>query len=438
MLEDTLHHKLQEAQSQDEWVRAVMAALENSTYGDFFIKHGILYKDPVKELIVVPTLMEEEIIRMAHKQGHFSVKRTQEAVEKTFYIPNLSKKVIRVVKSCVECIISEGKAGKKEGFLTPINKDDKPLETYHVDHVGPIEQTSKNYNYILVVIDAFSKFVWLHPTKNTTAEGVIDRLTRQAAVFGNPKRIISDRGAAFVANTFRQYCDENGIQHLMIATGVPRGNGQVERIHKIVIPMLAKLCQEKSSSWYKHLEVVQQVMNSTPPRSTKLSPFRILTGVEMRTNKLSELNTFLEDAAIEELDQERETVRMEAKSNISKIQQENRRSFNKGRKKELNYKINELVAIKRTQYGTGLKLKPKFFGPYKVVRTLPHGRYDVEKVGDHEGPGKTSTVAEYMKKWNPQSDSAEEPSFEPNDESGWPIVGKEKKTRSGHVYNSSA
>jgi len=64
MLEDTLHYKLH------EWVRAVMAALENSTYGDFFIKHGILYKDPVKELIVVPTLMEEEIIRMAHKQGN--------------------------------------------------------------------------------------------------------------------------------------------------------------------------------------------------------------------------------------------------------------------------------------------------------------------------------------------------------------------------------
>jgi len=91
----------------------------------------------------------------------------------------------------------------------------------------------------------------------------------------------------------------------------------------------------------------------------------------MRTNKLSELNTFLEDAAIEELDQGRETVRMEAKSNISKIQQENRRSFNKGRKKELNYKINELVTIKRTQYGTGLKLKPKFFqdsSPWPIRR----------------------------------------------------------------------
>jgi len=47
-------------------------------------------------------------------------------------------------------------------------------------------------------------------------------------------------------------------------------------------------------------------MNSTAPRNTKLSPFRKLTGVEMRTYKLSKLNTFLEDAAIEELDQERE------------------------------------------------------------------------------------------------------------------------------------
>lgn len=173
-----------------------------------------------------------------------------------------------MVKSCVECIISEGKAGKKEGFLVPIHKDDKPLGTYHVDHVGPIEQNSKNYSYILVVVYAFSKFVWFHPTKNTTADGVIDRLTRQAAVFGNPKRIISDRVAAFVSNAFREYCDDNGIQHLMIATGVPRGNGQVERIHKIVIPMLTKLCLKSPASWYKHIEAIQEVINSTPPRST--------------------------------------------------------------------------------------------------------------------------------------------------------------------------
>ncbi|KAH8336618.1 hypothetical protein KR059_010418, partial [Drosophila kikkawai] len=70
-----------------------------------------------------------------------------------------------------------------------------------------------------------------------------------------------------------------------------------------------------------------------------------------------------------------------------------------------------LVAIKRTQYGTGLKLKGKYLGPYKVVKINNHGRYEVERVGQGEGPYRTKTVAEYMKP------------FGSNETSGRPNVG---------------
>jgi len=81
------------------------------------------------------------------------------------------------------------------------------------------------------------------------------------------------------------------------------------------------------------------------------------------------------------------------------LQTENKRVFDLKRKREKIYKIDDLVAIKRTQYGTGLKLKGKFLGPYKVVKINKHGSYDVEKLGDGDGPFRTSTVAEYMKPW---------------------------------------
>lgn len=76
---------------------------------------------------------------------------------------------------------------EKEGFLTPINKEDRPLGTFHVDHVGPMEITNKWYKHILVIVDAFSKFVWLYPVRSTNTEAVIDRLERQAAVLVTPK-----------------------------------------------------------------------------------------------------------------------------------------------------------------------------------------------------------------------------------------------------------
>lgn len=49
-----------------------------------------------------------------------------------------------------------------------------------------------------MVVDAFTKFVWIYPTKTTGASEVLDRLKIQQSVFGNPVRIIFDKGAAYL------------------------------------------------------------------------------------------------------------------------------------------------------------------------------------------------------------------------------------------------
>ena len=246
---------------------------------------------------------------------------------------------------------------------------------------------------------------------------MIDRLNRQSAIFGNPERIISDRGTAFTSNKFREYCKEQGINHLLISTGVPRGNGQVERINKIVISLLSKLCAEKPQNWYKYVDEVQKVINNSAPRSTKTPPFKILTGLDMRVSSQNNFRELVEDSIINELQQDREEIRIEARENIGKIQKENKKGFDKRRKEAVKYNIGELVAIKRTQFGPGLKLKKKFFGPYKVVNKLKHDRYEVEKLGEGEGPKKVNTVAEYMKRWI----------FGANTTSGLPNVGSESQ-----------
>ncbi|GFY33724.1 transposon Tf2-9 polyprotein [Trichonephila clavipes] len=71
----------------------------------------------------------------------------------------------------------------------------------------------------------------------------------------------------------------------------------------------------------------------------------------------------------------------------------------KKRKKAYQYEIGDIVAIQRTQFGTGLKLRPNFFGPYETVKVKPKDRYDVRKIGLHEGPNTTSTAADHMKMW---------------------------------------
>ncbi|GFS48055.1 retrovirus-related Pol polyprotein from transposon 17.6 [Trichonephila inaurata madagascariensis] len=135
---------------------------------------------------------------------------------------------------------SNKKTGKKEGFLNPISKVNIPLSKGHVDFIGPLPSTNKSYPHVLTVVDAFTKFTWLYPVKTVSAENALEKLKLQQKTFGNLVRIITDRGSAFTSKLFNDYCTvcEENIQHLQIATGIPRGNGQVERIHRTLIQSL--------------------------------------------------------------------------------------------------------------------------------------------------------------------------------------------------------
>jgi len=152
-----------------------------------------------------------------------------------------------------------------------------------------------------VVVDGFSKFVWLYPTRSTATAEVVSRLTKQAAIFGNPRQIVTDHGTAFTSGDFRTYCDCEKIKHILTTVGVPRGNGQVERINRIIIPLFSKLSAPYPENWFKHVDRVQQLLNATPTRSTGFSPFEVLVGQSMRLRDNFELRRLIKEEAINDI-----------------------------------------------------------------------------------------------------------------------------------------
>ncbi|GFV19659.1 transposon Tf2-6 polyprotein [Trichonephila clavipes] len=311
---DTLTSKLKNAQEEDDNIQTLKSLLEKQESEEFFERNGILYKYlNGRELIVTPKAMQAELIKLIHENGHFSVGKTEEIVKQEFFIPNLSNVVKKVIINCVPCILANKKIGKKEGFLNPISKESIPLSTYHVDFIGPLPSTNKSYQHIFTVVDAFTKFTWLYPVKTVSAESVLEKLKQQQKTFGNPIRIISDRGSAFTSKLFNDYCDEENIQHLQIATGVPRGNGQVERIHRTLIPVLTKLSLDDSTKWYKYVDRLQRILNSTISRSTKWTPFELLVGIKMRNKEDILIKDLLLEEMAKELLEQREFLRNDAK-----------------------------------------------------------------------------------------------------------------------------
>ncbi|GFY03035.1 retrovirus-related Pol polyprotein from transposon 17.6 [Trichonephila clavipes] len=113
----------------------------------------------------------------------------------------------------------------------------------------------------------------------------------------------------------------------------------------------------------------------------------------MKQKEDLQIKHLLEDELSEQFINKRETLRNEAKENILRLQAENKKQYNKHRKPAYNYKPGDTVAIQRTQFGTGLKLRPKYFGPYEVTKVNKHDRYEVQKIGQHEGPNFTCSPA---------------------------------------------
>lgn len=77
-----------------------------------------------------------------------------------------------------------------------------------------------------------------------------------------------------------------------------------------------------------------------------------------------------------------------------------RRTFNQKRKKVTTYKTGDLVAIKNSQAGPGLKFHPKLPGPYRMVKVLRNDRYMDQRKGEHKGPQTASTLTDHMKLWD--------------------------------------
>lgn len=107
-------------------------------------------------VMMVPRKMQVQVVQQAHERGHFGVNKTELIVKEDYWFTGLRELVEKVVMNCLSCTLAERKSGKSDGFLSPIDKGRLPLDTYHIDHVGPIKITNKKYQHLLVQLDAFT------------------------------------------------------------------------------------------------------------------------------------------------------------------------------------------------------------------------------------------------------------------------------------------
>ena len=81
----------------------------------------------------------------------------------------------------------------------------------------------------LVVIEAHSNWLEVHPMTTITAQATILRLRTIFAQFGLPERIVLDKVPNFISWEFKNFLRQDGVEHVMSALYHPGCNGLVER-----------------------------------------------------------------------------------------------------------------------------------------------------------------------------------------------------------------
>ncbi|GFW17480.1 retrovirus-related Pol polyprotein from transposon 17.6 [Trichonephila clavipes] len=86
---DELTYKIVNAQESDEYIRTIKKLLQEGKTSEFIVSNKILYKiSEDQELLVVPEMMQVDVIKKAHSFGYFAATKT-ELVKRDYYFPNM-------------------------------------------------------------------------------------------------------------------------------------------------------------------------------------------------------------------------------------------------------------------------------------------------------------------------------------------------------------
>nr|XP_023884270.1 uncharacterized protein K02A2.6-like [Quercus suber] len=157
-----------------------------------------------------------------------------------------------------------------------------PFHTWGLDLVGLVNPSSREYIWILVATEYFTKWAELVPLRKIT-RGVVANFIKENRIvrFGVPHRIIKDNGTPFVNNDVRKMLKFYQVKHHRSSPYYPKGNGQAGATNKTLIKIISKMSQEYTGGWAMHLPNALWAYRSSPKSTTSFSPLFLVYGIEV-------------------------------------------------------------------------------------------------------------------------------------------------------------
>ena len=123
--------------------------------------------------------------------------------------------------------------------------------------VQDIAKENDRVNYLLVVIDVLSKYVWVRPMKNKTARSLLEAFDSILSEGRKPEKLRTAKGTEFVDESFQQYLKKNF--QFYTANNEPKAS-VVERVNRTLKSKLYRYFTAVNSLCY--INVLQDLVDS--------------------------------------------------------------------------------------------------------------------------------------------------------------------------------
>ena len=259
---------------QEEEIIAEQQSIPASLISDLDLHKdvdGVITTDKGQIYVTDKRHLRLRLCIVAHQgpAGHRGIDVTTRWISERFWWPTMDRDISVFCRTCLQCQYTRGGKTVPRPHLNTFFPT-RPNQQLHFDYFYVRDASSSapgTPTYVLVLLDAYSRFVWLHPATNADAITTVDAILQWFSLFGKAQRFVSDQGSHFhneLLTLLEQRCL---IQHHFTAAHAPWSNGRVERVNRELRELLSALIVESrldADCWPELLPVVNFIINNTP------------------------------------------------------------------------------------------------------------------------------------------------------------------------------
>lgn len=336
----------------------------------------------------LPASMKDQVIRKAHDSScHGGYFKTLSRARLFYFWPKMAADIRDFIGKCDDCkaikpVNTILKPPMGNAFVTV-----RPFQRLYCDFLGPYPCSKRKNTQLLIILDHFTKFVFLYPMRAATSTNTIDILQNQIFyTFGVPQFLHSDNGRQFISKEMKEFLDLHGITHIKTGLYSPQANA-AERVNREIVSKIRYMLKEEKdhTNWDKCIPKILAVLRGDHHSAIECSPYYAVFGQNMclhgfSFNLLNKLNLLSDDTIVKHVDR-MSMIRDKISQNLDSAHQKANKTYNL-RTRVNTFEKGQIVfrknhALSNMQKGINAKFLPKF-KKCKIRKKIGNCLYDLE------------------------------------------------------------